>query len=130
VRIHVDPSILRYIVPKGYIAVDGTSLTVCEVDPASSTFTLMLIEYTQKKIVLPTRKVGDKVNIEVDVLGKYAEKASAGFMSALERLEAKLDATLASLSARLLAVEDKIGSSSVAGAAAAAGSGTAEGKKL
>eukprot|EP00957_Ditylum_brightwellii_P003157 240374-Ditylum_brightwellii.AAC.1 len=60
---------MSYVVPKGFIAIDGTSLTVCEVDMAANTFTFMLVEYTQKKIIVPAKLKGDKVNIEVDVLG-------------------------------------------------------------
>lgn len=67
---------MKYIVPKGYIAVDGTSLTVCEVDYEACWFKLMLVAHTQTKVVLPHRKIGEKVNIEVDVLAKYAETAA------------------------------------------------------
>ena len=59
---------LKFIVPKGFVAIDGTSLTVCEVNSGESWFTFMLIEYTQKKIIVPTKEVGGLVNIEVDVL--------------------------------------------------------------
>jgi len=84
------PSLLKYIVKKGFIAVDGTSLTVCEVFPETSEFTVMLVEYTQKKIILPEKQVGDEVNIEVDVLGKYAESALAGILPRMEALERKV----------------------------------------
>lgn len=70
-----DPALLRYVVPKGYIAVDGTSLTVIDVLP--DRFTFMLVSYTQQHIVLPARAVGAKVNLEVDILAKYAEKMLA-----------------------------------------------------
>ncbi|RKP06971.1 hypothetical protein THASP1DRAFT_17747 [Thamnocephalis sphaerospora] len=76
-----DARLMRYIVPKGFIALDGTSLTVCEVhDPthAGPWFTIMLIAYTQSHVVMPQRKVGDRVNIEVDMLGKYVERVLAG----------------------------------------------------
>ena len=46
-----------------YIAVDGTSLTVCDVGP--DWFNFMLVQYTQSKIVVAKKKVGDKVNLEV-----------------------------------------------------------------
>lgn len=72
VTVEAAPNILRYIVPKGYIAVDGTSLTV--VDVFENRFTFMLIAYTQKHIVLPRKQPGDRVNLEVDVVGKYVEK--------------------------------------------------------
>lgn len=72
VTVEASPDLLRYIVPKGYIAVDGTSLTV--VDVFEDRFTFMLVAYTQQQIVLPHRQPGDRVNIEVDVVGKYVEK--------------------------------------------------------
>ena len=90
IKIKVSAELLKYIVPKGFIAVDGTSLTVCEVDTTESWFTLMLIEYTQKKIIVPAKAVGDLVNIEVDVLGKYSENAMAALLPRLEALEAKV----------------------------------------
>jgi riboflavin synthase len=79
---------MPYIVPKGFIAVDGTSLTV--VDTAENTFTFMLVEYTQKKIVVTAKDVGDKVNIEVDVLAKYSENALAPILPRLEALETRV----------------------------------------
>lgn len=91
-KVKVDPDVLRYIVPKGFVAVDGTSLTVVDVDPAEHWFTFMLVEYTQKKIILPAKTVGQRVNIEVDVLGKYSENALATLMPRLEALEAKVEA--------------------------------------
>eukprot|EP00934_Nitzschia_sp_Nitz4_P006891 Nitzschia sp. Nitz4//scaffold22_size323478//64487//65412//NITZ4_000510-RA/size323478-augustus-gene-0.227-mRNA-1//-1//CDS//3329542944//6881//frame0 len=86
-----DPSLLRYIVPKGFIAVDGTSLTVVDVNMLEGWFSLMLVEYTQKKIIVPFKSVGDQVNLEVDVLGKYSESAMASLVPRLEALEAKVE---------------------------------------
>eukprot|EP00898_Chlorokybus_atmophyticus_P007590 jgi/Chlat1/7832/Chrsp66S09172 len=71
VTVKTSPDLLKYIVPKGYIAVDGTSLTVVSVIDEEESFTFMLVAYTQSKIVLPLKKVGNKVNLEVDILGKY-----------------------------------------------------------
>lgn len=81
VTVEAAPELLRYIVPKGYIAVDGTSLTV--VDVFQDSFTFMLIAYTQQHIVLPRRAIGDRVNLEVDVVGKYVEKFIAARTSRL-----------------------------------------------
>ncbi|EPX70855.1 riboflavin synthase [Schizosaccharomyces octosporus yFS286] len=67
-----DPSVLKYIVYKGYIALDGVSLTVTHVD--ERTFSIMMIAYTQSCVIMPTKKIGDLVNVEVDQLGKYTEK--------------------------------------------------------
>lgn len=74
--------VLRYVVFKGYVALDGTSLTVTKVDDAEGWFEVMLIAYTQEKVVVAQKKVGDSVNIEVDVLAKYAEKSMAGYLGA------------------------------------------------
>jgi riboflavin synthase len=91
-KVKVDQDLLRYIVPKGFIAIDGTSLTVCEVDSRveESWFTFMLVEYTQKKIIIPKKDKGGLLNIEVDVLGKYSESALAAIMPRIEELEAKV----------------------------------------
>jgi riboflavin synthase len=83
VTVRTDPELLRLIVPKGFIAVDGTSLTVVGVYEEESSFDFMLVAYTQQKIVLPSKKVGDKVNLEVDILGKYVEKLLSGRLEAL-----------------------------------------------
>lgn len=72
VTVAAPPELLRYIVPKGYIAVDGTSLTV--VDVLEDAFTFMLVAYTQQHITLPHKPVGSRVNLEVDILGKYVER--------------------------------------------------------
>eukprot|EP00756_Hemistasia_phaeocysticola_P007038 Hpha_TRINITY_DN1409_c0_g1::TRINITY_DN1409_c0_g1_i1::g.9545::m.9545/K00793/ribE, RIB5; riboflavin synthase len=97
VRIKTPPAVLENILPKGYVSVDGTSLTVCEVDRRESWFSLMLIAHTQKCIVLPHRPIGGRVNLEADVLGKYAAAATRGLRDEVDalrqriaRLEAKL----------------------------------------
>jgi riboflavin synthase len=72
VTVEAPPELLHYMVPKGYIAVDGTSLTLIDVLPGR--FTFMLVAYTQQHIALPERPLGSRVNIEVDILAKYAEK--------------------------------------------------------
>ncbi len=70
--ISADASLLKYIVPKGYICVDGASLTVVHTGP--DWFDLTLIAYSQTKLVLPRKAVGEKVNLEVDILAKYVER--------------------------------------------------------
>jgi riboflavin synthase len=72
ITVEAPPALMRYVVPKGYIAVDGTSLTV--IDALADRFTFMLVAYTQQHIVLPTRPVGSLVNLEVDVFAKYVER--------------------------------------------------------
>ena len=74
VKVKTSPDLMKYIVPKGFIAVDGTSLTVVKVYDDESCFDFMLVAYTQQKVVIPTKKVGDRVNLEVDILGKYVER--------------------------------------------------------
>lgn len=74
--------VLRYVVHKGFVALDGTSLTVTRVDDAEGWWEVMLIAYTQEKVVLARKRVGDAVNVEVDVLAKYAEKSMAGYLGA------------------------------------------------
>lgn len=69
------PPLIRYIIPKGYIAIDGASLTVIDVDDSQQTFSIMLIQHTQEKITLSKKDIGEKVNIEVDMVGKYVEKS-------------------------------------------------------
>ena len=73
VRIGCPPALMRYVVEKGYVAVDGTSLTVIDTGP--DWFTLTLVAHTQPLIVLPLKAPGDPVNIETDIVAKYAEKA-------------------------------------------------------
>lgn len=80
--------VLKYIVRKGYVALDGTSLTVTKVDDAAGWWEVMLIVYTQERVVLAQKNVGDTVNVEVDVLAKYAEKSMAGYLSSLNKSDA------------------------------------------
>ncbi|CAG8657962.1 7396_t:CDS:2, partial [Paraglomus occultum] len=75
-----DPSYIKYIIPKGYISIDGTSLTIIDVNDAEAWFTIMLVAYTQEHVIFPLKKIGDKVNIEVDMLGKYVEKIVSGML--------------------------------------------------
>jgi len=71
-RIRVPESVSRYVVQKGSIAIDGMSLTVNEYQEGEIQMTL--IPYTIEKTTLMDKKVGDRVNIEADILGKYVEK--------------------------------------------------------
>jgi riboflavin synthase len=67
-----DPALLRYVVEKGSIAVDGVSLTVARID--GDGFDVSLIPETLARTTLGTARVGSLVNLEVDVLAKYVEK--------------------------------------------------------
>ena len=68
-RFETVPDILRHIVTKGFIAVDGASLTVVDKDEKS--FSVSIVGYTLKNTVLNERKTGDIVNLETDIIGKY-----------------------------------------------------------
>ena len=72
VTISADSSILKYIVEKGSIAIDGISLTVAYVD--NNCFKVSLIPHTGEETTLLSKKVGDMVNLENDVISKYVEK--------------------------------------------------------
>ena len=87
VRVKPPARLMPYIVPKGFIAVDGTSLTVCEVNNQEGWFDFMLVAYTQQHIIIPKKKVGGKVNIEVDVTAKYVEKSMAALVERVAALE-------------------------------------------
>ncbi len=71
-RIRIPESVSRYVVQKGSIAIDGISLTVNEYQAGEIHMTL--IPYTIEKTTLRDKKVGDPVNVEADILGKYVEK--------------------------------------------------------
>lgn len=73
-RFQAKPEIMRYIVEKGFIAVDGTSLTVTTRD--ASTFGVSLVKTTQELSIISQRRPGDIVNLEVDIIGKYVESLS------------------------------------------------------
>lgn len=70
-RVRAPARLMPYIVEKGFIAVDGISLTVVKV--ATSSFTLAVIPYTLRNTNLETLSVGARVNLEADILAKYVE---------------------------------------------------------
>ncbi|HJC40082.1 MAG TPA: riboflavin synthase [Candidatus Intestinimonas pullistercoris] len=70
--IQAGPEVLRYVVEKGSIAVDGISLTVARVE--ADRFSLSVIPHTAAVTTLGERRTGDRVNLECDVIGKYVEK--------------------------------------------------------
>jgi len=70
-RFAAPREVMRYVVLKGFIAVDGTSLTVVARDEAS--FTVSLVGITRQSTTLGKRRVGDTVNLEVDIIAKYVE---------------------------------------------------------
>jgi riboflavin synthase len=68
-RFQAEPEVMRYIVPKGFIAVDGTSLTVTAKD--TNSFGVSIVGFTREHTILSDKKPGDIVNLEVDIIGKY-----------------------------------------------------------
>ncbi|MDT8421218.1 MAG: riboflavin synthase [Desulfuromonadales bacterium] len=72
----LPPSSLRYLVEKGSVAIDGISLTVNEVSAAG--FGVAIIPHSLETTTLKDRKVGDRVNIETDILGRYVERLLQG----------------------------------------------------
>jgi riboflavin synthase len=74
VRFDAPPQLMPYIVEKGFIAVDGVSLTV--VAKNTSSFQVSVVDYTCKNTILGSRRVGDLVNLEVDIIAKYVEQLS------------------------------------------------------
>jgi riboflavin synthase len=74
-QVGVEPSAAKYLVDKGCIAVDGCSLTVCEV--TDNSFAVWLIPHTLSQTNLQGRKAGDYLNIEFDLLAKYVERIQA-----------------------------------------------------
>ncbi|KAJ4418135.1 Riboflavin synthase alpha chain [Neurospora sp. IMI 360204] len=78
-----NKEVLRYVVYKGFIALDGTSLTVTAVDDEEGWWEVMLIAYTQERVVVAGKKVGETVNVEVDMTAKYVEKSLRGYLEGL-----------------------------------------------
>ena len=78
----ISKNLSRYIVEKGFVCVDGASLTVVNCD--ENTFTIALIPYTRDNTVLRYKGVGNSVNIETDIIGKYIEKLSTGNQTSID----------------------------------------------
>ncbi len=72
IRVDCDRNLLRYMIPKGSIAIDGTSLTIASVD--SKGFEVSIIPLTGEDTTLLKKTLGAKVNLECDMVGKYIEK--------------------------------------------------------
>jgi riboflavin synthase len=80
-RVAAPADIMNYLVEKGFIAIDGVSLTIISRDATS--FTISLVAYTRENTILGHRKPGDVVNIEVDILAKYVEQLIKGRKSGI-----------------------------------------------
>lgn len=77
VTIQMPSHLAKYIVNKGYIALDGMSITI--IKSTHDNFTVTFIPHTQAVTTVHEYKVGRKINIEVDIMGKYVEKILEGF---------------------------------------------------
>lgn len=105
IRIKCDnKNVMKQIVHKCFIALDGTSLTVCDV--TDNTFTVMLISHTQKCIIIPLKSIGDKVNIETDVTGKYICNYLSNINDRIENIEKCLNSKLDDLEKRIKNIEN------------------------
>jgi riboflavin synthase len=84
----MDPAYGRYVCEKASVAVDGISLTVAGCDPDGGRFWIAVIPHTWASTTLQGRRVGDRVNLEADLLAKYTERllrgSASGSMPALE----------------------------------------------
>lgn len=74
VRIAVPSQLMSYIAEEGFVAVDGISLTIVDVDDSS--FSVSLVAYTMKHTILGEKRPGSTVNLEVDVIARYLERLS------------------------------------------------------
>ena len=74
VRFDAPPQLMPYIVEKGFIAIDGVSLTI--VSKNTTSFQVSVVDYTSKNTTLGSRRAGDVVNLEVDIIAKYVEQFS------------------------------------------------------
>ena len=74
VTVAVPTGLLRYVIEKGAIAIDGISLTVNSVDDAAGALSVSLVPHTQGCVTLANKPVGGRVNVEVDLIGKYVER--------------------------------------------------------
>ena len=87
--IEADADVARYIVVKGSVALDGVSLTVASA--AGNRFAIALIPHSADATILGRKRVGDAVNIECDVIGKYVEKLLGGMPDAPRQRDISLD---------------------------------------
>lgn len=77
---------MPYLIEKGYVTIDGASLTLTTVDDAERKFGIMLISHSQEKLTLTGKKVGMSVNVEVDCVGKYVLGSTERIEEMVERI--------------------------------------------
>ena len=71
-KFEAPPEVMRYVVAKGFIAVDGVSLTVTQRDADS--FQVSMVNFSRQHTIFGTRNIGDRVNLEADIIAKYIEQ--------------------------------------------------------
>jgi riboflavin synthase len=76
ITFRTSEDLLPYLVEKGSVAIDGISLTVNE--PRGNEFSVTIIPYTSQRTTIGRKKVGDKVNVEADIIGKYVQRLLSG----------------------------------------------------
>ena len=76
VKISFPAEFAKYLIYVGSVSIDGTSMTVAQLD--GNTFSVGIIPHTWKETIFSTKKIGDTVNLEFDVLGKYVERIMEG----------------------------------------------------
>jgi riboflavin synthase len=88
-------ALMPYLVEKGYVTIDGTSLTLTMVEDAERKFAIALIAHSQEKVVLTDKREGDVVNIEVDCVGKYILGSEERINAMVERIvDARIESVL------------------------------------
>ncbi|GBG28688.1 Riboflavin synthase [Hondaea fermentalgiana] len=105
ITVEVPPELQGGIVHKGFIAIDGTSLTVCDVDSAANTFNFMLVAHTQTAVIIPQKDIGQEVNLELDVMGKFVQQSMQTLNDRVAALESKVSEQLGLIMQRLECLE-------------------------
>ena len=74
IKFEASPEVMRFVVEKGFITIDGISLTIASRE--ANSFQISVVDYTRQHSTLGARQVGDLVNLEVDIIAKYVEQLS------------------------------------------------------
>ncbi|KAK8812317.1 hypothetical protein WA158_007551 [Blastocystis sp. Blastoise] len=107
IKVQPKSEYMKYIVPKGFCAIDGTSLTVCDVNYVDNWFTFMLIPHTQEHIIIPLKEIGDQVNIETDIFGKYSIQYVSSLEQQMKSFENRMFSVIEKLEKRIEQLEQK-----------------------
>ena len=90
IKIGLSDEYLDCMVPKGFVSIDGVSLTICDVNPKFGWFTIMMVPKTQDSVIIPLKTVGDEVNIEVDIQAKLVQQSLKNFFSSYRHLDSQV----------------------------------------